>query len=113
MSGTKKELEARRALVEPALTGQVLPKACQVREALGLTKTEAGELLLGYQGKQAYDQWNQWETGRRKPSRAADRLLDVMIILAIARDIGRPGVEGALDHVLEVFRKTAGQPDER
>lgn len=94
-------------------TTSVQQKARQVREALGLTQTEAGELILGYRGKTAYNAWNQWETGRRKPSRAADRLLDVMIILAIARDIGRHGVEGALDHVLEVFRKTAGQPDER
>jgi len=88
-------------------------KARQVREALGLTQTEAGRLLLGYSGKQAYDQWSQWETGRRKPSRAADRLLDILIILAIARDIGQSGVDGALDHVIDVFRKTADRPDER
>lgn len=75
-------------------------KARQVREALGLSRTEAGQLLLGYRGKQAYDQWSQWEAVRRKPSRAAERLLDVFLLLAEAQESGRPGVDGALEYLL-------------
>ena len=79
-------------------------KAQTVREALGLTPTEAGVQLLGYTPKQAYDTWTMWENGTKKPSRPTEQFFNVLMILIIARDVKTRGAAGALDLVLDLLR---------
>lgn len=79
-------------------------KAKKVREALGLTPTEAGQLLFGYTPKQAYDQWTQWEAAD-KLSRPTEATLKIILILIMARDLKTRGSAAALDLVLEMLKK--------
>ena len=76
------------------------PKA--VREALGLTPTEAGQLLLGYSKRHAHDQWSQWERAE-KLSRPTEAMLDIVLILVEARDLKTRGASKALDFVLKTM----------
>jgi len=80
------------------------PKA--VREALGLTPTEAGQLLLGYSKRHAHDQWSQWERAE-KLSKPTEAMLNIILILIIARDFKTRGASSALDFVL----KSLGERD--
>jgi len=80
------------------------PKA--VREALGLTPTEAGQLLLGYSKRHAHDQWSQWERAE-KLSKPTEAMLNIILILIIARDFKTRGASKALDVVL----KSLGERD--
>ena len=80
-------------------------KAKQVREALGLTKTQCGQLLLGSNPKSAYDQWSQWESGSRFPSRATDQLFNIILALKMAQDLKTPGAENALNLVINLLNE--------
>ena len=56
-------------------------KAKQVREALSLTSTQAGQLLFDYNAKKAYDMWSRWErTG--KLSLSTEKYFDLILLLA-------------------------------
>lgn len=55
-------------------------KAKQVRNQLGLTPTEAGQILFGYEPKRAYDMWFRWEHGGRMSS-PAEAYFDMIIAL--------------------------------
>ena len=77
-------------------------KARKVREALGLTPTEAGQLLLGYSKRHAHDQWSQWERAE-KLSRPTEAMLDIILILIMARDFKTRGASSALDFVLKTM----------
>jgi len=79
-------------------------KAVQVREALGLTPTESGQILIGIDdGKKAYDTWARMEkTG--KWSSAINQYLKLLLILAIARDIKTRGAGCALDLSIKMLR---------
>lgn len=77
-------------------------KAKQVREALGLTPTEAGQLLFGYTKKQAHDQWSQWEKAE-KLSKPTEAVLNIILILIMARDFKTRGSGNALDLVLKIL----------
>ena len=78
-------------------------KAKDVREALGLTPTQCGKLLLGSKPKTAYDQWTQWENGGRNPSRAADKMFDIILALKMAQDLKTPGADMALGIVIKLL----------
>lgn len=82
----------------------MINKAKKVREALGLTPTEAGRVLFGYQGS-SYDAWMQWENGTKKPSRPTERFFDLILILAKAKTEKIKGSVNALDHVIKELRK--------
>ncbi len=83
-------------------------KAKQVREALSLTPTEAGQLLFGYTAKQAYDTWAQWESGAKKPSKPTLAYFDLILFLAMARDFKTPGAGQALDRYLAALKDGHG-----
>jgi hypothetical protein len=78
-------------------------KAKQVREVLGLTPTEAGKLLFGYESKKSYDQWTQWEKSKTL-SKPTEQYFNLILFLAIARDLKTPGASQALDKYLVVLR---------
>jgi len=77
-------------------------KAKQVREALGLTPTEAGELFTGHDAKKAYDTWSRWERTGNWPA-PADKLFIVILSLVMAKDLKTRGAAGALDLVLNIL----------
>ena len=78
-------------------------RAKKVREALGLTPVQAGKLIIGIaDGKKSYDMWTRWERSGKWPL-AVNQYLGVLLILIIARDIGTPGAENALDVVIKTL----------
>jgi len=79
-------------------------KMQQVREALGLTPTEAGQLLFGYAPKQAYDTWMQWENGTKNPSAPTHAYFSLILFLAMCRDLKTPGAARALDKYIAVLK---------
>ena len=80
-----------------------LNKAKKVREALGLTPTHCGQLLLGSKPKAAYDQWTQWENGTRNPSRATEKMFNIILSLKMAKDLKTPGSDKALDLIIKLL----------
>jgi len=80
-----------------------LNKAKQVREALGLTPTQCGKLLLGCNAKQAYDTWTRWERGDRNPTRATEKMFNIILTLKMAKDLKTPGADKALDLVTNLL----------
>jgi len=78
-------------------------KAKQVRKALNITHTQCGQLLLGSNPKSAYDQWSQWENGIRNPSRATEKMFNIILALKMAQDLKTPGAEGALDMIINLL----------
>lgn len=86
-------------------------KANEVREALGLTPTQAGQLLFGYRPKQAYDTWIQWESGAKNMSRPTERYFSLILFLVVMRDLKKPGAEKALDLFLEINKSINKEVD--
>jgi hypothetical protein len=76
--------------------------AKQVREALGLTPTQAGQLLFGYEPKKAYDMWSRWERDN-KLSLPTQKYLNVILFLIEARDLGAAGASQALNIYLKIL----------
>lgn len=78
-------------------------KAQQVREAMGLTVTDAGTLLCGCEGKAAYDHWYQLERAKNF-SGMANAYLDLLLFLAITRKLKTPGAAKTLDKYLTILK---------
>lgn len=78
-------------------------KATEVRQALGLTPTECGKLLLGCNSKQAYDTWTRWERGDRNPTRATEKMFNIILTLKMAKDLKTLGAQKALDLVMNLL----------
>lgn len=55
-------------------------KAKVIRKQLDLTPTEAGQILFGYEAKQAYDMWSRWERGG-PVSKPAEAYFDMVLAL--------------------------------
>ncbi len=83
-------------------------KARQVREALRLKPTEAGQVLFGYEPKKAYDMWSRWERSDTL-QRPLERYFDLILFLVMCRDLGTPGADQALDRFLEMTESTADE----
>jgi hypothetical protein len=79
-------------------------KAYELRRYLGLTPTEAGQLLLGYSAETAHNLWSGWENGTEILSGTTERYLNLILILALFQDYRTPGADQALDRVLGLFR---------
>ena len=77
-------------------------KAKEVREALGLTQTEAGRLFSGNQ-RRPYDIWSRWETTGKWPA-PADQMFKIILTLVMMRDLNTPGSGRALDIVLDMLQ---------
>ncbi len=78
-------------------------KATLVRQVLVLTPTECGKLLLGCNAKQAYDIWSRWERGDRNPTRATEKMFDIILALKMAQDLNTPGADRALELVVKLL----------
>ncbi len=76
-------------------------KARQVREALRLTPTEAGQVLFGYEPKKAYDMWSRWERSDTL-QRPLERYFDLILFLVMCRDLSTPGADQTLDRFLSL-----------
>jgi len=75
-------------------------KAKQVREALGLTPTEAGKLLFDFEGKKAYDMWSRWErTGKWDAS--TDNYFTFISMLFLFKEWKTAGASKAFDLILK------------
>lgn len=79
--------------------------ALEVREALSLTPTQAGELFTGHSGKKAYDTWSRWERTGNWPE-PANQLFKTILTLVMCRDLKTRGASLALDIVLNMLEET-------
>ena len=77
-------------------------KAVEVREALGLTQREAGELFAGQAGQNASDTWGRWERTGNWP-KPAETLFKIILTLKMAEELRTPGVGRALKLVLDML----------
>ena len=72
-----------------------------IREALGYTRTQAGQILLGCDNpKIARNMWGRWEREPQKMDQSTRQLLHIIERLIVARDSKTPGAEHALAMVL-------------
>lgn len=78
-------------------------KAKEVREALGLTQKEAGELFAGQAGQNASDTWGRWERTGNWP-KPAEALFKAILTLKMAEDLRTPGANKALKLVIEMLK---------
>lgn len=80
-----------------------------VRDALGLTPTECGRLLLGVNNhKSAYDQWAIMErqnATEEKLSNSMRQYLNLLLMLSMCRDQRTPGCAQALDKWVDFNRE--------
>ncbi len=76
-------------------------KAALVREALCLTPTQAGTVLLGHAKKPAYDIWSAMERPGYMLSAGMNAYLDLLLFLATARDLNTREAGKALDLYLD------------
>jgi len=77
-------------------------KAIEVRETMGLTQREAGELFAGQTGQNASDTWGRWERTGNWP-KPADALFKIILTLKMAEDMKTPGAGKALKMVLSML----------
>lgn len=83
-----------------------LNKAKEVRDVLGLTQREAGELFARQEGQNASDTWGRWERTGNWP-KPAEALFIAILTLKMAEDLKTRNCHGALRLVLEML-----QPDD-
>lgn len=80
-----------------------------VREALGLTPTECGRILLGVKShKSAYDQWAIMERqneAEEKLSNSMRQYLNLLLMLSTCRDLRTPGCSQALEKWVDFNRE--------
>ena len=75
--------------------------ALSVRQSLGLTRTQAGQILLGCDNpKIARNMWGRWEREPEKMDQSTRQLLHIIEQLIVARDNKIPGAECALAMVI-------------
>lgn len=77
-------------------------KSKTIRAKLGLSMSEIGRILFGYDRKQAYDTWKQWEKHDKKTSIPTDRYFTLILDIIEARDKQTPGCEKAIDLIYKL-----------
>ncbi len=80
-----------------------LNKAIEVREALGLTPTECGKIFIG--GNNPYRAWKKLEDSGNWNS-GTEKMLNLILILVMAKDHKTKNCHGALDLVLKTLEQT-------
>ncbi|NOR64938.1 MAG: hypothetical protein GQ468_02865 [Candidatus Scalindua sp.] len=77
-------------------------KSKAIRAKLGLSMSEIGRILFGYDRKQAYDTWKQWEKHDKKTSTPTDRYFTLILDIIEARDKKIDGCENAIDLIYQL-----------
>jgi len=76
-------------------------KAKDVREALGLSPTECGKILIG--GKEPYRAWKKLEDSG-KWNASTEKMLNIILALEMAQRFKTKNCHGALKLVLEMLK---------
>lgn len=81
----------------------------EIREQLGLNKTEAGRLLLRIQDDaSANSTWGKMERDAeagKTPSSGMHLALGILMTLIVCRDIKTPGADRALDIIIDTLKE--------
>jgi hypothetical protein len=81
----------------------------EIRQQLGLNKTEAGRLLLGIQDAAAANStWGKMERDAdagKKLSSGMQLALGILMILSVCKDLKTPGAHKALDIIIDTLKE--------